>query len=89
MLPRIITVADTFDAMTTNRPYQKGMEPDYAVQLITSLAAKKFDPRVVAALQKVFERGDMGVRRTAAAAPVKPARDEAFETARGEVIAEL
>ncbi|HEY0565320.1 MAG TPA: HD domain-containing phosphohydrolase, partial [Terriglobales bacterium] len=92
MLPRIITVADTFDAMTTNRPYQKGMEPDYAVQVISSLASKKFDPRVVAALQKVFERGDMGLRRAAAAKPVEAPKavvEASFEAARGEVIAEL
>src|SRR5581483_10948522 len=29
LMPRIITVADTFDAMTTNRPYQAAMDPAY------------------------------------------------------------
>ncbi len=64
-LARIISVADTFDAMTTNRPYQAARAPEYAVRIITSLAQAKFDPKVVAALTAVFERGDLHVRRAA------------------------
>src|SRR5438067_10127745 len=61
MLPRIIMVADCFDAMTTNRPYQAAMDPEYVVRIINSLVNTKFDPRVVAALTTVFERGEIGV----------------------------
>jgi putative nucleotidyltransferase with HDIG domain len=57
LLPRIIMVADTFDAMTTNRPYQAAMDPEYVIRIINSLAGTKFDPRVVAAITAVFERG--------------------------------
>ena len=57
---RIILVADTFDAMTTHRPYQAAMDPAYVVRMINSLAKNKFDPRVVAALTAVFERGAFG-----------------------------
>jgi putative nucleotidyltransferase with HDIG domain len=64
-MPRIIMVADTFDAMTTNRPYQAAMDPDYAVKIINSLADTKFDPRAVAALTAVFERGEVRVQRVA------------------------
>ncbi len=63
---RVISVADTFDAMTTNRPYQAARPPEYAIRIIKSLATTKFDPTVVAALEKVFERGDLHVRRAAA-----------------------
>jgi HD-GYP domain-containing protein (c-di-GMP phosphodiesterase class II) len=63
LMPRIITVADTFDAMTTNRPYQAAMDPEYVVRIINSLASTKFDPRVVAAITAVFERGDLRVHR--------------------------
>jgi HD-GYP domain-containing protein (c-di-GMP phosphodiesterase class II) len=63
LMPRIITVADTFDAMTTNRPYQAAMDPEYVVRIINSLANTKFDPRVVAAITAVFERGDLRVHR--------------------------
>jgi len=64
-LPRIIMVADTFDAMTTNRPYQAAMDPEYVVRIINSLAATKFDPQVVAALTAVLERGLLKIHRAA------------------------
>jgi putative nucleotidyltransferase with HDIG domain len=79
LMPRIITVADTFDAMTTNRPYQAAMDPEYVVRIVNSLANTKFDPRVVAAITAVFERGDLRVHRAgvikdqAAAAAAGPA----------------
>ena len=69
LVARIITVADTFDAMTTNRPYQAAMDPEYVVRIINSLANTKFDPKVVAALTAVFERGDLKIRRAAAIQP--------------------
>ena len=56
LMPRIIMVADTFDAMTTNRPYQAAMDPEYVIRIINSLAATKFDPTVVAAMTKVFRQ---------------------------------
>src|SRR6266481_3881952 len=63
LLPRIIMVADTFDAMTTNRPYQAAMDPEYVLRIINSLANTKFDPRVVAAITSVFERGALRLHR--------------------------
>jgi putative nucleotidyltransferase with HDIG domain len=65
LMPRVIMVADTFDAMTTNRPYQAAMDPEYVVRIINSLVATKFDPRVVAALTAVFERGGLRIHRAA------------------------
>jgi len=69
LTPRIIMVADCFDAMTTNRPYQAAMDPEYVVRIINSLVNTKFDPTVVAALTTVFERGDFRLRRAAAVTP--------------------
>jgi putative nucleotidyltransferase with HDIG domain len=66
LMPRIITVADTFDAMTTNRPYQAAMEPEYVIRIINSLASTKFDPQVVGALTRVFQSGKLRIRRAAA-----------------------
>ena len=66
LVARIISVADTFDAMTTNRPYQAARPPEYAVKIIKSLANTKFDPRVIAALEAVLERGELRVRPRAA-----------------------
>ena len=65
LMPRIIMVADTFDAMTTNRPYQAAMDPEYVIRIINSLAATKFDPVVVAAMTKVFETGKLRIHRAA------------------------
>jgi len=58
---RIIMVADCFDAMTTDRPYQKAMDPEYVVQIINKMANAKFDPKCVAAFTSVFQRGELGL----------------------------
>ena len=63
VMPRIIMVADTFDAMTTNRPYQAAMDPEYVIRIINSLVNTKFDPRVVAAMTSVFETGKLRLHR--------------------------
>jgi putative nucleotidyltransferase with HDIG domain len=63
MMARIVMVADTFDAMTTNRPYQAAMETEYVVRIINSLAKTKFDPRVVAALAALVSRGELPWRQ--------------------------
>src|SRR5205085_8454461 len=55
LMARVITVADTFDAITTSRPYQKAMSPAYAIERIESFAGVRYDPQIVAALRAVFE----------------------------------
>jgi HD-GYP domain-containing protein (c-di-GMP phosphodiesterase class II) len=57
MMARIIAVADTFDAITTNRPYQSAMDLEFALGRIRSLAISKFDPKVVAALDAAVASG--------------------------------
>ena len=47
--PRILAVADTYDAITSDRPYRKGRDPAVAVEEIRIHAGTQFDPRVVAA----------------------------------------
>lgn len=51
---RIIGLSDTYDAMTTDRPYQKAMASEEAVEKIKTLAGPKFDPSVVDAFLKVM-----------------------------------
>ena len=58
---RIVAIADTFDAMTTNRPYQKAMEIGYVVEKIKSFAGTRFDPRVVDAFVNAVKRGDVQI----------------------------
>jgi HD-GYP domain-containing protein (c-di-GMP phosphodiesterase class II) len=61
MQARIVAIADTFDAMTTNRPYQKAMELNYVVDKIKSFATTRFDPRVVDAFVQAVKRGDIQI----------------------------
>lgn len=61
MQARIVAIADTFDAMTTNRPYQKAMELSYVVEKIKSFAGTRFDPRVVDAFVNAVKRGDIQI----------------------------
>jgi putative nucleotidyltransferase with HDIG domain len=57
IMARIIAVADTFDAITTNRPYQSAMDLEYALERIRSLAITRFDPKVVEALESAIHGG--------------------------------
>jgi HD-GYP domain-containing protein (c-di-GMP phosphodiesterase class II) len=61
LLPRIIAVADTFDALTTTRPYQHAHDPKEALRIIKNLSGKRLDPNAVAALCTIFERGQIHV----------------------------
>jgi HD-GYP domain-containing protein (c-di-GMP phosphodiesterase class II) len=64
MMARIIAVADTFDAITTNRPYQSAMDLDYAVNRITQLGGNKFDLDVVHAFHHAVETGALKLSAT-------------------------
>jgi HD-GYP domain-containing protein (c-di-GMP phosphodiesterase class II) len=57
MMARIIAVADTFDAITTNRPYQSAMDLEYAVNRINQLGGEKFDMDVVRAFHHAVQTG--------------------------------
>jgi putative nucleotidyltransferase with HDIG domain len=59
LMARIIGVADTLDAMTTNRPYQSAMDLDFALERIRSLTGSKFDAVVVNALEAAIQHGKL------------------------------
>jgi putative nucleotidyltransferase with HDIG domain len=59
VMARIIAVADTLDAMTTNRPYQSAMDLEYALGRIKALAGSKFDQTVVTALESAVTAGKL------------------------------
>jgi HD-GYP domain-containing protein (c-di-GMP phosphodiesterase class II) len=59
LMARIIGVADTLDAMTTNRPYQSAMDIEFALNRIKSLTGSKFDAVVVAALESTISGGKL------------------------------
>jgi len=54
---RILAVADGFDAMTTDRPYQKGMTPAQALANLQKQCPHRLDARVVAALEEWIAEG--------------------------------
>lgn len=56
---RIVSVADAFDAMTTDRPYSKAMTFEAAIARLKFLAGKKFDPESVDAFERAFLTGDV------------------------------
>jgi len=55
----IVAVADTFDAMTTDRPYQKAMKFEDAVERIRSFVGTRYDEHVVAAFTEACEDGQI------------------------------
>jgi putative nucleotidyltransferase with HDIG domain len=55
---RIIAVADSFDAMTSNRPYRKAMTFTAAIDEVSRHAGEQFDPTVAASLARL--RNEVG-----------------------------
>ena len=76
LLARVIAVGDTFDALTTNRPYQQAHTPDQALQIIQNLAGKRLDPVAVAALLAVYARGEIRIQRFTIKRPIAPVPSE-------------
>jgi putative nucleotidyltransferase with HDIG domain len=61
---RIIAVSDTFDAMTSDRPYQVAMDDEEVVALIQSWAGTRFDPQVCNAFVKAYQKNRIkGIKR--------------------------
>ena len=54
-------MADTLDAMTTNRPYQQALTFQFAVEKINKNVGVKYDKNVVAAFNRAIEEGDLMV----------------------------
>ncbi len=70
LLARVIAVGDTFDALTTNRPYQKAHDPIEALKIIQNLSGQRLDPTAVAALMSVFKRGEIIIEKTLTSNPM-------------------
>jgi len=56
-MAKIIAVADAYDAMTSDRPYRKGLSDDVAKDEIRNNGLTQFDPFMVAGFLKAFELG--------------------------------
>ncbi len=62
-IARIIAVADTYDAMTSDRPYRKGLDKRVAVTEIRSCSGTQFDPEAVEAFVQAFGAGEVTGRK--------------------------
>jgi HD-GYP domain-containing protein (c-di-GMP phosphodiesterase class II) len=56
LLARIVSVVDTFDAMTSDRPYVKARTPEIAFQEIEKMSGKQFDPQCAAAFLAIQDK---------------------------------
>jgi HD-GYP domain-containing protein (c-di-GMP phosphodiesterase class II) len=72
LLARVIAVGDTFDALTTNRPYQQAHDPVDALRIIQKLSGQRLDPNAVTALMAVFYRGDIRIPKPITPIPAEP-----------------
>jgi len=76
LMVRIIAVADTFDAVTTDRPYQAGREFPQGLEILRKHAGTKYDPIVVDAMHAAYTKGGLSsyeVRRRTIEAVPQPA----------------
>ena len=72
LMGKIVAVADTFDAMTTDRPYQKAMKFEDAVARIESFVGTRYDPAVVAAFSAACREGQIKPGQVKLRKPAKP-----------------
>jgi HD-GYP domain-containing protein (c-di-GMP phosphodiesterase class II) len=70
LLARVIAVADTFDALTTTRPYQRAHTSEETLQIIKNLAGKRLDPKAVEALLAICARGEIKIQRFTIKRPI-------------------
>jgi HD-GYP domain-containing protein (c-di-GMP phosphodiesterase class II) len=54
---RIVTVADSFDAMTTHRPYRRAMDVAQAAKLLRAHSGRQFDAQIVETFLGLLEAG--------------------------------
>ncbi|MBF0205708.1 MAG: HD-GYP domain-containing protein [Oligoflexia bacterium] len=59
LIAQIIAVADTFDAITSDRPYRKGLPPMRAYREILQYRGRQFTEEVVDAFERSFKKSEM------------------------------
>jgi len=94
---KIISVADTFDAMTIDRPYSKGMDLPSSLKRLRELVGTRYQSDVVEALVDACEAGEVanGIVRqlaeikAAAAIEIHPAPPTEETVVEEEVLLEI
>ncbi len=59
LIARIVAVADTYDAMTTERPYRRALSKDMALQELKRCSGTQLDRSVVEAFVKAYQAGEI------------------------------
>lgn len=59
IIAKIVSVGDTFDAMTTDRPYRKALSKEMAIKELRRCSGTQFDQEVVEAFVKAYEKGEI------------------------------
>ena len=59
MIAKIVAVSDTYDAMTTDRPYRKALEKGVAIEELRRCSGTQFDREVVEAFIEAFQKGEI------------------------------
>jgi putative nucleotidyltransferase with HDIG domain len=75
LMVRIISVADTFDAITTDRPYHAGSDFAEAITILRRHVGTKYDPIVVDALESAMGKGSFANFEVSRKAAVEPVMD--------------
>ncbi|MGE0707908.1 MAG: HD domain-containing phosphohydrolase [Planctomycetota bacterium] len=65
LIARIVAVADTYDAITTDRPYQKGKSYEEGHQILRKIAGKRLDPDLVESFIQAWKKYRKAPRRAA------------------------
>jgi len=58
-LARILSIADVYDALTTDRSYRQGMSHDVAVEIIRENSGSQFDPKIVGVFLDLCSKGEI------------------------------
>ncbi|HET6352436.1 MAG TPA: HD domain-containing phosphohydrolase [Coriobacteriia bacterium] len=77
---RVISVADSYNAMVSDRPYRTGLSHQQAIDELRANSGTQFDPSVVRAFMRIVDSAPVEVPTTdlAAAAPIQPATTTVF-----------
>jgi len=54
---RVIKIADAFDAMTSDRPYRKGLPAEETIKIMEQFSRSHFDPFVLGVFQRCMKKG--------------------------------
>jgi HD-GYP domain-containing protein (c-di-GMP phosphodiesterase class II) len=59
LIAKIVAVSDTYDAMTSDRPYRRALSKTTTIQELKRCAGTQFDRRVVEAFMKAYRNGEI------------------------------